>query len=250
MSLTAAQIATLTTELQNDPYLLGYSPFVSVKDYGALIQLLTWTRDGATPPPANGVLGPSSSVTAATNASPIQITTGTNHKLSTGDYCFVSGVTGNTAANSAEGVPWKVTKVSNTAFTLNGSTGNGAYVSGGTVQWGVYGVRNGNVTTQQLLGAIDRRDLITNGGASALTADQYGKLMLFKLVAGDGIISLVNDDGSDNLNLTNIKQVVNDTQGSQTRVVALSKRLGSRIEQLLGLSGIAPTEADLIACIG
>jgi hypothetical protein len=71
-------------------------------------------------------------ITAATNASPIQITAA-GHGLNTGDVVGITGVVGNTAANDA----WIVTKVDNNNFTLQGSTGNGAYVSGGTVNPGV-----------------------------------------------------------------------------------------------------------------
>lgn len=68
-------------------------------------------------------------VTAATNASPIQITTSTNHGLSTGDKVYISKVGGNTAANGV----FTVTVVNATNFTLDGSTGNGAYTSSGFV---------------------------------------------------------------------------------------------------------------------
>lgn len=67
-------------------------------------------------------------VTGATNATPIVITTAT-HGLSTGDYVFIEGVTGNTAANGF----WTITYVSATQFSLDTSVGNGAYVSGGVV---------------------------------------------------------------------------------------------------------------------
>jgi hypothetical protein len=68
-------------------------------------------------------------VSAATNAGPIQITTGT-HGLNTGDVVYIAGVTGNTAANGT----WTITVLNGTQFTLNGSTGNGAYANGGTVE--------------------------------------------------------------------------------------------------------------------
>ncbi len=67
-------------------------------------------------------------VTAATNATPIQITTAA-HGLTTGDRVLVSGVGGNTAANGI----WSVTVVNATQFTLDTSAGNGIYTSGGTV---------------------------------------------------------------------------------------------------------------------
>jgi hypothetical protein len=68
-------------------------------------------------------------VTAATNASPIQITTSAANALTTGQTVTISGVTGNTAANGT----WVITAINTTNFTLTGSAGNGAYVSGGTV---------------------------------------------------------------------------------------------------------------------
>ena len=69
------------------------------------------------------------SVTDATNAGPIVITTGSNHGLTTGNIVTISGVVGNTAANGT----FVITVVSPTTFSLDASTGNGAYVSGGTV---------------------------------------------------------------------------------------------------------------------
>ncbi len=66
-------------------------------------------------------------ISAASNASPIAITTSSPHGLSTGDHVFIFGMLGNTAANGR----WTVTVTDSTHFTLNGSTGNGAYTSGG-----------------------------------------------------------------------------------------------------------------------
>lgn len=66
-------------------------------------------------------------ITAATNASPIQITSAA-HGLATGASITLTGVGGNTAANGS----WSITVVDANNFTLNGSTGNGAYTSGGT----------------------------------------------------------------------------------------------------------------------
>lgn len=73
------------------------------------------------------------SVTGATNASPIVITSA-SHGLSTGTYVVVASVGGNTAANGNH----TVTYVSDNTFSLDGSAGNGAYTSGGT--WSVIGL--------------------------------------------------------------------------------------------------------------
>jgi hypothetical protein len=67
-------------------------------------------------------------VSAATNASPIEITTSTAHGFYSGVSVTISNVLGNTAANGS----WTIAVVSTTKFTLTGSTGNGAYTSGGT----------------------------------------------------------------------------------------------------------------------
>jgi Bacterial Ig domain len=63
-------------------------------------------------------------IAAATNASPIVITTN-NHGLATGQQVLISSARGNTAANGI----WTVTVVDANRFSLNGSTGNGTYVA-------------------------------------------------------------------------------------------------------------------------
>jgi hypothetical protein len=70
----------------------------------------------------------SRSVSGATNASPIVITTSASHLFATADVVVISGVGGNTAANGT----FSITKLTPTTFELDGSTGNGAYTSGGT----------------------------------------------------------------------------------------------------------------------
>ena len=60
---------------------------------------------------------------AATNASPIQITTTVANTLVTGQVVAINGATGNTAANGT----WTVTVINSTQFTLDGSTGNGVF---------------------------------------------------------------------------------------------------------------------------
>jgi hypothetical protein len=67
-------------------------------------------------------------VTNATNATPIVITTSAAHLFADNDYVIVASVGGNTAANGT----WKITWLSGTTFSLDTSVGNGAYTSGGT----------------------------------------------------------------------------------------------------------------------
>lgn len=75
----------------------------------------------------------SGSITGATNATPIVITSA-NHGLTTGARITVVNVLGNTAANGT----FIVTRVDANTFSLDGSAGNGAYTSGGT--WNVTGL--------------------------------------------------------------------------------------------------------------
>lgn len=69
-------------------------------------------------------------ITGATNATPIVVTTGSPHRLTTGQSITISGVLGNTATNGSLLV---VDKLSETTFSIRGSSGNGTYTSGGTV---------------------------------------------------------------------------------------------------------------------
>lgn len=69
------------------------------------------------------------SISGASNASPIQISTFANNNLTTGQTVTITGVTGNTAANGT----WTITSLNAHEFTLDGSVGNGAYTGGGTV---------------------------------------------------------------------------------------------------------------------
>jgi len=69
----------------------------------------------------------SGNVTGATNASPIVVTSA-SHGLAVGQLVIVASVGGNTAANGT----FVVSAVTADTFTLSGSTGNGAYTSGGT----------------------------------------------------------------------------------------------------------------------
>ncbi|MBK8038025.1 MAG: choice-of-anchor D domain-containing protein [Verrucomicrobiaceae bacterium] len=86
----------------------------------------TWqTMDLPTMPIVSATL---STVTNATNATPIVITTAAAHGLSTNNYVEIEGVVGNTAANGI----FQITVTSTTSFSLDFSSGNGAYVSGGT----------------------------------------------------------------------------------------------------------------------
>lgn len=68
--------------------------------------------------------------------SPIVVTSAA-HGLTTGTRVAISGVGGNTAANGT----WVITKIDDDRFSLNGSTTNGVYTSGGT--WTVLDLAKG-----------------------------------------------------------------------------------------------------------
>ena len=68
-------------------------------------------------------------ISGATNASPIVVTYN-SHNLQNGDLVEITGVGGNTATNGV----FTISGVTTNTFILNGSTGNGAYTSGGACQ--------------------------------------------------------------------------------------------------------------------
>jgi hypothetical protein len=70
------------------------------------------------------------SVVDASNTLPISLTTAAAHGLTSGRVVVISGVGGNLAANGT----FEVSVTSGTVLLLIGSSGSGAYTSGGTVQ--------------------------------------------------------------------------------------------------------------------
>jgi len=74
-------------------------------------------------------LGATKNVSAASNASPIVVTTAVDHLLETGNWALILAVGGNTNAIGLH----KVTKVDHDNFSI-AVAGNAAYTSGGTVQ--------------------------------------------------------------------------------------------------------------------
>lgn len=73
--------------------------------------------------------GSSLSITAATNATPIAITTASPHGYTTGQTVSIVGGGGNLNMNAT----WVISVTGPTTFTLTGSVGNGVYTSGGVV---------------------------------------------------------------------------------------------------------------------
>ena len=75
----------------------------------------------------------SAAISAASNTSPIVVTS-VGHGLVTGDVINIIGVIGNDGANNSltRNPVWTIDKLSSDTFSLDGSSGTGAYVSGGT----------------------------------------------------------------------------------------------------------------------
>src|SRR3990167_1797166 len=91
-------------------------------------------------------------INGATNASPIVISTTTAHGMATGDQVYIASVGGNTAANNTASNPnWTIINVTTTSFSLTGSTGNGAYTSGGTATGALIGSVDGAEFPRQRL---------------------------------------------------------------------------------------------------
>lgn len=110
-------------------------------------------------------------ITGATNASPIVITAA-SHGLETGDRVTITGVGGNTAANGT----FIVTKISTTTFSLQGSTGNGTYTSGGN--WNVTGLYVVSLTVSAANGYEqgETYEVLLEGFSSSVA---YGDLVSF-----------------------------------------------------------------------
>ncbi len=72
---------------------------------------------------------PTFDVSDCTNDSPIVVTTATAHGVSNTEWVVIENVVGNTACNGI----FEVASVASTTVTLVGTTGNGAYISGGVL---------------------------------------------------------------------------------------------------------------------
>ena len=107
----------------------------------------------------------SGSITAATNAAPIVLTTASTAGLQSGSTVAISGVGGNTAANGT----WTITVINGTTFSLNGSNGtaSGAYTAG-TGSWTT--VNQAVLSLAKTLGATQGQFVVGNNLGLANTA--------------------------------------------------------------------------------
>lgn len=113
----------------------------------------------------------SGSITDATNASPIVITSA-NHGLATGDRVTVQNVGGNTGANGS----FVITVLSSSTFSLDGSSGSASYTSGGT--WNITGLYHASLTCSSANGyeAGDTFSVLFEG---AVSSTDYASLESF-----------------------------------------------------------------------
>lgn len=137
---------------------------------------------------AKVIYGTPKTITDATNATPIVITTSAAHGLKTGDHAIQTNVGGNTAANGS----FAITFVSSTAYSLQtldhvDVAGNGAYTSGGTVD-----------------AAVPGEFFIEQSVSNTLLGRGFAKGR-FVLAVGDIIeATVVNSVGTDNLSVSQI----------------------------------------------
>lgn len=115
----------------------------------------------------------SGSITGATNASPIVITSAA-HGLTTGARVTITGVGGNSAANGT----FVITKVTADTFSLDGSTGDGAYTTGGT--WNVTGLYGFTITVAGVDG-YEKGDLCQALFVYAVSSTQKGQIVAFNV---------------------------------------------------------------------
>lgn len=171
-----------------------YDNFLGFVALGDTLNGCILTRDGDTPKNAStgptfrvygasglmtngtgsGSVKDSGSITDATNASPIVITSA-GHGLTVGTRVTVASVGGNTGANG----DFTITAVTTDTFTLGSSTGNGSYTSGGT--WNVSGLYAFSVTVSEANG-YERGKTYTVAWTATVNGTVVGGTMTFTVV--------------------------------------------------------------------
>lgn len=101
---------------------------------------------------------------------------------------------------------------------------------------GVISLKRPTIPRQELLNAIDTRDL--KASPTVLEGS-----VLESILQSD-TITLLNDDGTNNLTRQNLNRLLADTNGSQTRLGTIARRNASRAEELFGF-GVAVTTDEV-----
>lgn len=112
--------------------------------------------------------------------------------------------------------------------------------AGGTAN-GAISIKRPDCTPAEILEAIDVRDFASapTGVASVPLSQSW-----LESITQFAKVRLANADGTKTLSRKNIDRLVNDTQGSQTRLDAVAVRNGSRAEELFGV-GVVVTRDDV-----
>jgi len=141
-------------------------------------------------------------ITAASNTSPIAITTALPHGYETGIAVSISGAVGNTAANGT----FTITVTGPTSFTLNGSAGNGTWTSGGAAVASLSGnpiipATPSASSTPELNAVAASLGLRANditavlaftGAANALSLDTLNVLLRYQRLAASLLLNLAD----------------------------------------------------------
>ncbi len=109
-------------------------------------------------------------ITAASNATPIVITS-VAHGLADGDFVGIRSIVGNTAAND---LIWEVANKADDTFELLGSSGNGAYISGGT-WYECSGQTNSGISLQDKI-SVDSGDTTKRYLGTGFTGPTSGQI--------------------------------------------------------------------------
>lgn len=121
-------------------------------------------------------------VTGATNATPIVVTTSTNHNLVTGASVVIAGVTGNTNANGHN----RVVVTGDTTFELHSLT-TGANIAGNGTFGGSPTCMTGWTTvTGRAVTALDTYNSVEIAGGTGATASYRGILDVVEGASGSG----------------------------------------------------------------
>ena len=97
-------------------------------------------------------------------------------------------------------------------------------------------VKRADISPVEVLEVVDTRDFKAN--PSILEGSWFESITQYEMVR------LLNEDGSNTRVRANLNRLITDTNGSQTRLNAISNRNGSRAEQLFG-SGTRLTTDDI-----
>jgi hypothetical protein len=172
-------------------------------------------------------------VTDASNATPIQIATLGTHGLSTGSLVTITGVLGNLAANGT----FPIITTGTNSFTLVGSSGSGTYTSGGQV----FRPTDFSTLTWDEVGQTWRFVVNTNGDGTTLGASQELRVLNLNI---DGYLSLGTDPADTGIiRLPNNQFIASESNPTGTDLILLGAdplnriRVGSTATDIVYMPG-------------